>query len=94
VGRACVAKRRLARHRCGFRGRSRFDRLPAQVQDLKVKIHNELKLGEPEHQKLIHAGKILRNEVTIGSAGIKENDFVVVMVSKVPIARVPAARPR
>jgi len=34
------------------------------------------------NMKLIHAGKVLKNEITIESCGIKENDFLVVMVTK------------
>jgi UV excision repair protein RAD23 len=32
--------------------------------------------------KLIHSGKILKDEDAIGSCGVKENDFLVVMVTK------------
>jgi UV excision repair protein RAD23 len=40
--------------------------------------------------KLIHSGKILKDEDTIGSCGIKPNDFLVVMVTK---AKKAAAAP-
>lgn len=36
---------------------------------------------DADRQKLIHAGKILGNNVTVEAAGIKEGDFMVVMVS-------------
>jgi len=49
---------------------------------LKSKIHSELQLGEPEEQKLIHVGKILKDEDTIESCKIKENQMIVVMISK------------
>lgn len=40
--------------------------------------------------KLIHSGKVLKDEDTIASCGIKPNDFLVVMVTK---AKKPAAAP-
>merc|ERR1719461_1085770 len=55
----------------------------------KVKIHKELKLGEPESQKIIHHGKILKDDQTAESAGFKEKDFLVVMVRKVKKRKVP-----
>lgn len=36
---------------------------------------------DADRQKLIHAGRILANTVTVEAAGIKEGDFMVVMVS-------------
>ncbi|KAF8632771.1 hypothetical protein AX17_004763 [Amanita inopinata Kibby_2008] len=36
----------------------------------------------PDQQKIIYAGKILSNDRTIESCGIKEKDFLVLMVSK------------
>ena len=53
------------------------------VAEIKVKIHNDLDLGEPETQKLIHHGKILKDDQTAESAGFKEKDFLVVMVRKI-----------
>eukprot|EP00560_Eucampia_antarctica_P001521 CAMPEP_0197832238 /NCGR_PEP_ID=MMETSP1437-20131217/13867_1 /TAXON_ID=49252 ORGANISM="Eucampia antarctica, Strain CCMP1452" /NCGR_SAMPLE_ID=MMETSP1437 /ASSEMBLY_ACC=CAM_ASM_001096 /LENGTH=443 /DNA_ID=CAMNT_0043435495 /DNA_START=72 /DNA_END=1403 /DNA_ORIENTATION=+ len=35
------------------------------------------------NMKLIHSGKVLKDTATIGDCNIKENDFVVVMVTKV-----------
>ncbi|ETO03739.1 hypothetical protein RFI_33663, partial [Reticulomyxa filosa] len=52
------------------------------VAQIKERIHNELHLGEPETQKLIHRGKILKDDQTAQSAGFKEKDFLVVMVKK------------
>jgi len=52
------------------------------VEEMKAKIQNELGLGEAEMMSLIHHGKILKNEQTAANAGIKENDFVVLMVKK------------
>lgn len=53
------------------------------VAEIKEKIHKDLSLGEPESQKLIHHGKILKDDQTAESAGFKEKDFLVVMVRKV-----------
>merc|ERR1712141_31474 len=53
------------------------------VAEIKEEIHKDLSLGEPESQKLIHHGKILKDEQTAESAGFKEKDFLVVMVRKI-----------
>lgn len=42
--------------------------------------------------KLIHSGKILKDEDTIGACGVKENEFLVVMVTKAK--KVAAAPPK
>jgi len=57
------------------------------VSDVKTKIQDDLKLGEIGLQKLIHRGKILKNEQDISSIGVKDNDFIVVMVSKKKVAK-------
>eukprot|EP00618_Florenciella_parvula_P003239 CAMPEP_0119467086 /NCGR_PEP_ID=MMETSP1344-20130328/1438_1 /TAXON_ID=236787 /ORGANISM="Florenciella parvula, Strain CCMP2471" /LENGTH=105 /DNA_ID=CAMNT_0007499429 /DNA_START=235 /DNA_END=548 /DNA_ORIENTATION=- len=45
-------------------------------------------------QKLIHAGKVLKDDSVLGDSGIKEEDFLVVMVSKPKkTAAAPAAAP-
>lgn len=43
--------------------------------------------------KLIHSGKVLKDDPTIESCGIKQNDFLVVMVTKAKkaVAKAPAA---
>lgn len=35
-----------------------------------------------DRQKLIHAGKVLKDDQTVSSLGISETDFIVCMVSK------------
>lgn len=40
--------------------------------------------------KLIHSGKVLKDDLTIDSCGIKANDFLVVMVTKAKKAAAPA----
>ena len=54
--------------------------LKCTVAEIKEKIHNDLSLGEPELQKLIHHGKILKDDQTVESAGFKEKDYLLVMV--------------
>jgi len=53
-----------------------------QVSDLKLKIeqvHVDLKA---DRQKLIHAGKILKDDSIVSELGIKESDFLVCMATK------------
>ena len=52
------------------------------VVDLKNRL-TEILLGKPtwDRQKLIHSGRVLVNEMTVEAAGIKEGDFMVVMVA-------------
>lgn len=38
---------------------------------------------EASLQKVIHAGKVLKNEQVISESGVKEKDFLVVMMAKV-----------
>lgn len=52
------------------------------IGNVKKRVEEELNLGPASGQKLIHQGKILKNDATVGSAKIKENDFLIVMVSK------------
>ncbi|KAJ1304433.1 hypothetical protein OPQ81_005580 [Rhizoctonia solani] len=57
------------------------------VLQLKEKVKDAQ--GHPaEHQKLIYSGKILSDDKTVESLGIKEKDFLVLMVSK---PKAPAA---
>jgi UV excision repair protein RAD23 len=52
------------------------------IVDLKNRL-TEILLGKPtwDRQKLIHSGRVLVNEMTVETAGIKEGDFMVVMVA-------------
>jgi UV excision repair protein RAD23 len=43
-----------------------------------------------DNMKLIHSGKVLKDDQTIDSCGIKPNDFLVVMVTKPKKAAAPA----
>ncbi|KAL7422330.1 UV excision repair protein rad23 [Cryptotrichosporon argae] len=63
------------------------------VAELKKKIQ-QAQTFPAENQKLIYSGKILQDNVSVGSLGIKEKDFLVVMVSKPKAAPpAPAAAP-
>jgi len=61
------------------------------VLDLKGKIFSDLKLGEVAEQKLIYQGKILKDEQTIASVGMKDGAIVVLMLSKIKKAAPAAA---
>ena len=52
------------------------------IVDVKNKL-SEVLLGKPtwDRQKLIHSGRVLVNEMTVEAAGIKDGDFMVVMVA-------------
>lgn len=45
---------------------------------------------EADRQKLIYAGKVLKDDETLAASGVKENDFLVCMVSKPKAAPAPA----
>jgi hypothetical protein len=53
-----------------------------QVAELKKIIETAQGFGA-DTQKLIFAGKILKDDVTLAESAVKENDFLVCMVSKV-----------
>eukprot|EP01084_Bolivina_argentea_P157850 275055_1 len=53
------------------------------VIDLKNAIHKQFQLGIPKTQKLIHHGKILKNDQSVQSIGFKENDILVVLIKKI-----------
>ncbi|RLN89178.1 hypothetical protein BBJ28_00012673 [Nothophytophthora sp. Chile5] len=62
-----------------------------KVADVKQKIEG-LQGFAAAQQKLIHAGKVLKDDSTLATYSVKENDFLVVMVTK-PKAAKPAATP-
>ena len=53
-----------------------------QVAELKKIIETAQGFGA-DTQKLIFAGKILKDDVTLAESAVKENDFLVCMVSNV-----------
>eukprot|EP01035_Chromulina_nebulosa_P021411 gene21411-27736_t len=62
------------------------------VLNLKEKIQQDKSDFNVDKQKLIHAGKVLKDTQSIGELGIKDTDFIVCMVSKEPAAKpVPKA---
>lgn len=50
--------------------------------DLKVKIEESRADHAAARQKLIHAGKVLKDEQLISELGISEADFIVCMITK------------
>lgn len=55
-----------------------------QVLGVKQRIEGEKGFAVAQ-QKLIHAGKVLKDDSKLAEYNIKENDFLVVMVTKVRI---------
>jgi UV excision repair protein RAD23 len=53
-----------------------------QVGALKAKIEGAKPELAVDRQKLIHAGKVLKDDQTVSSLGISESDFIVCMVTK------------
>lgn len=53
-----------------------------QVADLKTKIEESREDHGAARQKLIHAGKVLKDEQLISELGIAESDFIVCMITK------------
>lgn len=71
---------------------------PSQtVLDVKTIIESTNSELPASNLKLIHSGKVLKDDLTIESCGIKQNDFLVVMVTKAKKtaakAPAPAAAP-
>lgn len=62
------------------------------IQEVKEKIEKDLELGPAASQKLIHMGKILKNEHNLSEAGVKEGNLLVVMVGKGKPASVASAK--
>ncbi|CAI5738768.1 unnamed protein product [Peronospora destructor] len=68
--------------------------LDAELTDavlaVKRKIE-EMQQFPVSQQKLIHAGKVLKDDSTLAEYNVKENDFLVVMVTKPKAAKPSAA---
>lgn len=52
------------------------------VLSVKQRIHSQYDLGDVDSQKLIYSGKILKDEQSVDSSGIKEGGFLVLMIKK------------
>lgn len=63
----------------------------ASVADLKKAISEKHSEMPADQQKLIHQGKILDDKTAVKDIGIKEGEFVVVMVAKAKPPAAPAA---
>mmetsp|Transcript_19858 Transcript_19858/g.40907 ORF Transcript_19858/g.40907 Transcript_19858/m.40907 type:complete len:453 (-) Transcript_19858:1327-2685(-) len=63
------------------------------VSEVKAIIESTNSELPAANLKLIHSGKVLLNDATIESYGIKENDFLVVMVTKAKKAPAKAPAP-
>ena len=53
-----------------------------KVSDLKAKIEDSKADHPAARQKLIHSGKVLKDEQVISELGIAESDFIVCMITK------------
>lgn len=60
-----------------------------QVANLKEKIQDARDDLVAERQKLIHSGKVLKDEQTVQELGLSESDFLVCMVTKEVKVSVP-----
>jgi len=65
--------------------------LDQNVSDLKNQIETGLSLGKADAMKLIHHGKVLKDDQVLSSIGLKEGDFVVLMTTKKKKSAKPAA---
>lgn len=63
----------------------------ATIEALKKIIAEKRPEFPPDLQKLIHSGRILKDDGTVGEIGIKEGEFIVVMVAKAKAPAAPAA---
>ena len=59
-----------------------------QVSIVKEKVAAVRADMPATRQKLIHAGKVLKDDTTLASSGVAENDFIVCMLTKEVAAKV------
>jgi hypothetical protein len=52
------------------------------VSDIKQKIFDSKSNLSIERQKLIHSGKVLKDEQFVSELGLAEADFIVCMITK------------
>lgn len=67
--------------------------LDDEVAAVKVKVEAVRNDLPADRQKLIHAGKVLKDDTSLRSNGIVENDFIVCMVTKEVAKPKPAPAP-
>lgn len=62
------------------------------IGDVKRKIEQSKSELAADRQKLIHAGKVLLDDMIVADSGIKENEYIVCMVTaaKKPVSTTPA----
>lgn len=53
-----------------------------EVSSVKAKVEAVRAELPADRQKLIHSGKVLKDDTTVASNGINENDFIVCMITK------------
>lgn len=53
------------------------------MADVKTKLEQMDASMEASRQRLIFKGKVLKDDVTVESTGVTENDFFVCMINKV-----------
>jgi len=64
----------------------------ATIGDLKTQIQ-QIQGHQVDQQKLIYSGKVLADSKTVGECGIKEKDFLVLMVAKPKPAAATSSTP-
>ncbi|CAK4679587.1 unnamed protein product [Aphanomyces euteiches] len=70
--------------------------IEAELEDTVLSVKHKVEAvngAAVENQKLIHAGKVLKDESKLAEYNIKENDFLVVMVTKPKVVRKPSTEP-
>ena len=62
---------------------------------VKQKLTAEKGIADPSTQKLIFSGRVLSDATVLAEAGVKETDFLVLMIAAAkPAAAAPHQRPR
>ncbi len=67
--------------------------MEVEVTDSIATVKEKVEQAKPDlpaaRQKLIHSGKVLKDETILSETGISENDFIVCMVTKEAAAAKP-----
>ncbi|ETV91834.1 UV excision repair protein Rad23 [Aphanomyces invadans] len=70
--------------------------IEAELEDTVLSVKGKVEAvngAAVDNQKLIHAGKVLKDDSKLSEYNVKENDFLVVMVTKPKVVRKTAADP-